>query len=282
MADVILPTIDKNRLLTGRPGCGKTTVRSTVSAQFSDRDAPAMSRSLRLDMTPEQRAMIEAEITEYIEGDAYEGARRACSEAHALPLYLDWTACLAIQPDGEVIWIDDESHEVQEVEDERVRNLALFQGSRRDPDLRCLVPPRTPDATDCPECHGSGKLPFRGDHAHLAKVIICSCGGLGWVPATPASSVGPTKGTSPTTGQSEHTMRRWAIGCASAAFLAVLTVVLLVGLHFLVECRDGKVKPHESLFVSRGYAPVADPAQGRRLPLGLLRVNNVGIAGCPP
>jgi len=31
-----------------------------------------MSRSLRLDITPEQRAMIEAKIAEYLAGDAFE------------------------------------------------------------------------------------------------------------------------------------------------------------------------------------------------------------------
>ena len=62
--------------------------------------------------------MIEAKIAEYMGGDAYEGARRACAEVHALPLYLDWTGCLAIRPDGKVIFIDDESYEVREVQDE--------------------------------------------------------------------------------------------------------------------------------------------------------------------
>ena len=166
-----------------------------------------MSRSLRLETTPEQRAMIEAKIAEYVEAGAYEWARRACAEAHALPLYLDWTGCLAIRPDGEVIWIEDESYEVREVEDERERNLALFQGSRRDPDLRCLVPPRPPDAFDCPDCHGTGKLPFRGDQAHLAEVVVCSCGGLGWVPASPAGSVGSPKKTLPKTGRRRSLIR---------------------------------------------------------------------------
>ncbi len=182
-----------------------------------------MSRSLRLEMTPEQTAMIEAKIAEYIEGGAYEWARRACAEAHALPLYLDWTGCLAIRPDGEVIYID-ESCEVKEVDDERVRNLALFQGSRRDPDLRCLVPPRPPDATDCPDRHGTGKLPFRGNHAHLAEVVVCSCGGLGWVPASPAGSIGPPKETLPTTGQRRFLLQ--AVISVAAILLGMLVLSL--------------------------------------------------------
>ncbi len=199
-----------------------------------------MSRSLRLDPTPEQRDMIEAKIAEYIESGAYEWARRACVEAHALPLYLDWTGCLAIRPDGEVIYIDDESYEVREVEDERVRNLALFQGSRRDPDLRCLVPPRPPDAADCPDCHGMGKLPFRGDHAHLAEVVICSCGGLGWVPASPANRAGPPKETLPTTGQRRFLLR--AVMLVAAIPLGLL-VLSLFGLFPWsgINCTEGDI-----------------------------------------
>jgi hypothetical protein len=48
-------------------------------ARLSDRDAPAMSPSLRQDTTPEQRFMIEAKIAEYMEAGAYEWARRACA-----------------------------------------------------------------------------------------------------------------------------------------------------------------------------------------------------------
>src|SRR5262245_19819977 len=40
--------------------------------------------------------------------------------------------------------------------------------------------------------------------------------------------------------------------------------------------------PEEALLVSRGYTPVADPAEGNRIPPGLLRVNNVLTTGCPP
>jgi hypothetical protein len=142
--------------------------------------------------------MIEAKIAEYATGVPDHWARRACAEANALPLCFDWTGCLAIRPDGEVLYIDEESHAARVVEEERVRNLALFQGSRKDPDLRCLVPPRPPDAADCPDCRGTGKLPFRGKNAHLAEVVICHCGGLGWVPASSAKPAGPPPDPLPT------------------------------------------------------------------------------------
>lgn len=189
-----------------------------------------MSRSLRPETTPEQQAMIEAKIAKYVEAGAYQWARRACSEAHALPLYLDWTGCLAIRPDGEVIWIEDESYEVREVEDERVRNLALFQGSRRDPDLRCLVPSRPPDATDCPDCHGTGKLPFPAGKEDLAEVVVCSCGGLGWVPASPAGSVGSPKKTRPTTGHRRFLIRALLVVAAIPPALLFYLFLSIFGL----------------------------------------------------
>src|SRR4051812_20507913 len=106
-----------------------------------------MVQSRQLELTPEQRDLIERKISEFVRGEAHEDCRKAAQSAHALPLYLDWTACMALRPDGEVIWIEyDEPHQVRPIEDERERNLGLFQGGRRDPDLGFLAPARPPDA----------------------------------------------------------------------------------------------------------------------------------------
>jgi hypothetical protein len=151
-----------------------------------------MVRSKRVELTTEQRDLIERKIAEFVRGEAFEDCRKAAGSAHALPLYLDWTACMALRPDGELIWIDyDEPHQVRPVEDEPERNLGLFQGSRRDPDLRFLVPPRPPDALECPVCKGTGRLTFPEGHEHLAERVVCSCGGLGWLPPSSASPVRP-------------------------------------------------------------------------------------------
>src|SRR5689334_16672129 len=104
---------------------------------------PAMSPARPVDLAPEQRDLIERKISEFVRGGAPEDCRKAAGSAHALPLDLGWTACIALRPDGEVIRIEyDEPHEVKAVEDERERNIGLFQGSRRDPDLLFLVPAR--------------------------------------------------------------------------------------------------------------------------------------------
>ena len=148
-----------------------------------------MGRSRRFEPSPEQRSMIERKIAQYIGGGSPDAFRRATASAHALPLLFDWSACMAIRPDGEVIWIDyDEPHQIRAVEEERVRNTGLFQGSLRHPDLQSLVPLRPPDAVECPHCRGTGRPTLRDGDEHLADRVVCYCGGLGWIPATSATS----------------------------------------------------------------------------------------------
>jgi hypothetical protein len=122
---------------------------------------------------------------------------------------------MAIRPDGQVIWIDyDEPHRVRPVEDDRERNLGLFQGSRRDPDLGFLVPPRPPDAVDCTDCKGTGRPAFPKGYEHLAEKVVCSCGGLGWLPVSSASPARPP-------GRILRTIRRWR-----RLFVALLGLVV--------------------------------------------------------
>src|SRR5262249_36735571 len=120
-----------------------------------------MGRSSPCELSPEQRALIEKKIAEYIVGTSIEEARRAAAGAHALPLDFGWTACLALRPDGQVVCIDyDEPEQARVVEDERERIIGLFRGGRNDPDLRWLIPERPFGAIDCPDCRGTGKLTF--------------------------------------------------------------------------------------------------------------------------
>jgi len=187
---------------------------------------PAVSPARPVKLAPKQRDLVERKITEFVRGEAYEDCRKAAGSAHALPLYLDWTACMALRLDGEVLWIDyDEPYQVQPVEDERERNLGLFQGSRRDPDLGFLTPVRPPDAIECPDCRGTGRLTFPEEHQHLADKIICSCGGLGWLPAPSAGPVRPPV-------RILGTIRRWR-RLFVALLLFVLTAAALFGLSLL-------------------------------------------------
>jgi hypothetical protein len=185
-----------------------------------------MVRTRRVELTPEHRDLIERKLSEFIGGEAWVDCRNAAGSARALPLYLDWTACMALRPDGEVIWIDyDEPHQVRPVEDERERNLGLFQGSRNDPDLQFLVPPRPSDAIECATCKGTGRLVFPEDHQHLAEKLICYCGGLGWLPASSPCPVRPP-------GRIRSTLRRWR-RLLLALLLFVVAPAALIGLSQL-------------------------------------------------
>jgi hypothetical protein len=126
---------------------------------------------------------IQARIKEILASSspADEELRIAVATHRALPLALDGGGGYAIRPDGEIVvflW-DDKSHcEVEKVL--RIRNMALFQGSRKYPELSELVPLRSPDDIDCPNCGGTGIEPISVKLG--VDNIVCYCGGLGWIP----------------------------------------------------------------------------------------------------
>lgn len=107
------------------------------------------------------------------------GLRELAAAKHVLPLYCDIGGCLAIDASGQILCFDWNTPDVFRVEEDPLwRRLALFQGSRKHPEIQCLVPQRPSDAETCPLCGGTGtpKLPepFRN--------VVCRCGGIGWLP----------------------------------------------------------------------------------------------------
>lgn len=101
---------------------------------------------------------------------------------NALPLFIDIGGVYAIRTNGEVIvipWKEDEGQTLV-IEDKRIRNTVLFQGSKRYPELERLTPVKALNAQTCPVCHGTGIEPFSA--RHNLNNIVCYCGGLGWVP----------------------------------------------------------------------------------------------------
>jgi hypothetical protein len=139
-----------------------------------------------IDLSASQREQIERRIAEFI-GDSssvYAYTHAAIARLNALPLYFDWTAFMALCPDGQIIRIpyDDEPGDIEVIREERLRNLGLSQGTKLHPELQFLLPRRPPNAIDCPICQGKGKLPFPESSKHLADTVICSCGGVGWLP----------------------------------------------------------------------------------------------------
>jgi hypothetical protein len=116
--------------------------------------------------------------------------RALAAELQILPVWLDMGGCYGLRLDGTVVsftW--DEPHQIRVEPDERIRNLALFQGSVKYPELRCLVPQRPASGVTCPHCAGSAKVYF--DPKDLSKTFVCFCGGLGWLPSeTDSPSLG--------------------------------------------------------------------------------------------
>ena len=144
-----------------------------------------------IQMTPSQRQQVEKRIAEFIADssplESHAWARGGIQSLNALPLFFDWSAFMALLPDGRIVWVPyDEPSDIEVVQEERVRNLGLFQATKLHPVLQFLLPPKPPNAIDCPDCQGTGRLPFPPGSEHLAERLVCYCGGIGWLP--PASS----------------------------------------------------------------------------------------------
>jgi len=143
----------------------------------------SLKKALPIELTPEQRTLIERKIAAALAGNDSRESTQAAAAWNALPLYDDWSACMALRLDGEIVWLEYEApHESRLVEDEVTRNVGLFQASVQDPELRFLAPARPPDAVACPGCGGSGQCRLPRGSEHLADRVVCTCGGLGWLP----------------------------------------------------------------------------------------------------
>jgi hypothetical protein len=91
---------------------------------------------------------------------------------------------MALRLDGQIVWVpyENEPGDIEVVPEERLRNLGLFQGTKLHSDLLFLLPSKPPESIVCPDCRGTGKVRFPEHWKHLADAVICSCGGIGWVP----------------------------------------------------------------------------------------------------
>ena len=94
----------------------------------------------------------------------------------ALPLYIGWTECVGIRPDGAIVsWsIEGEYEGAPEVEYQLLVRIALVSGAKRYSFLQPFIPERPPYALDCRTCNGSGTI-------ERLPNVICECGGIGWV-----------------------------------------------------------------------------------------------------
>lgn len=134
-------------------------------------------------------------IKDYIAKPALEpnDLRRLAAAKTVLPLFVDMGGVFAINSSGDIISFPfslnasgnmvafplDETDQPRVESDPRIRNIALFQGSKKYPELRDLIV-KPDDARVCSGCGGSGIDPAA---ARLnVDNIVCYCGGLGWIP----------------------------------------------------------------------------------------------------
>lgn len=134
-------------------------------------------------ISTEQSALITKLIKSFISDSAPDptNLQQLVAEKQVLPLFLDFGGMCAINPSGDILsflW-DDTEHPLME-SDPRIRNLALFQGSKKYPALKSLVPKKPEDARVCWGCGGTGIDPYAVKLN--SDAIVCYCGGLGWIP----------------------------------------------------------------------------------------------------
>lgn len=119
---------------------------------------------------------------------------RLAKRLGGLPLLLDMGGLYALRPSGEVVSIDWDGREEPTVEqDPRIIDLVLAQASRRYPELRPLLPQRSPDTPDCRHCDGTGVPTQFANNPALRESISCWCGGLGFIPTSWAEDCTPVK-----------------------------------------------------------------------------------------
>jgi hypothetical protein len=80
--------------------------------------------------------------------------QKLANDLNLLPMMIDMGGCYGIRPNGDIFsfaW--DEPHNLQLENNSRIRNIVLFQGSKKYPELAGLVPVRPVGSVDCSHCH---------------------------------------------------------------------------------------------------------------------------------
>ena len=135
-------------------------------------------------VSPELYKKIEAVLRGFVInfGEPLE-LRKIAGDLSVLPLFLDMGGCYCIRPNGEIVsFLWDKPDKLDVETNTRIQNIVLFQGAKKYPELKELLPVRLPDAIECPHCKGTGTLQGLAEHGVTLKNIVCYCGGIGWLP----------------------------------------------------------------------------------------------------
>ncbi len=144
-----------------------------------------------MNITPESSEKIKATLKEFVANpepylikfDEPLDLRKIAAELNVLPMFLDMGGCYGIRPNGEIVSFSwDEPYKLEVENDPRIWNLVLFQGAKKYPELKELVPIRSPDSVECPHCKGTGIIHGLVEHGISPQNIVCYCGGIGWLP----------------------------------------------------------------------------------------------------
>ena len=135
--------------------------------------------TLRLPLTASQEAARAAALRQY--EHKMTALPELARSTNCLPIYIDWTAFLGLASNGECIWVD---HDVSPGNVEPITDLqqlsVLVARVHLVPGLEDLAPRRPLGREDCSQCGGKGYLVIG------TSEMICRCGGLGWIAASPA------------------------------------------------------------------------------------------------
>ena len=115
-----------------------------------------------------------------------EAAIKFLLDTGALPLYFDIGGVYALKPSGEILvssWADESV--VTDENDQRIKNIVLFQGSKKYPEILELIDDNPNITVPCPHCNGTGIVPLSPEVK--GENFVCYCGGLGWIPKISAA-----------------------------------------------------------------------------------------------
>ena len=134
-------------------------------------------------MAPDMSNAVAARVAEWLrETPPHDIHRPYVEQFSVLPLTSDMGGLYGLMPSGEIVeFLWDQPMEPKVVTKPHSVNVALFQGVRRYPELEPLLPERPDGADTCEMCDGTGRVGSELPE-HLRDVVICYCGGAGWLP----------------------------------------------------------------------------------------------------
>jgi hypothetical protein len=129
-----------------------------------------------------QRYISDSEA-DWVDNDKTIDLRKIAVELNVLPLYLEYSGAFGIRSNGAFFSFSyKKPYEIRTEYNQREVNGILYKGVKKYPELQELMPIRTDDSIECPDCNGSGIHPMNEKLGFSEEAIVCYCGGLGWIP----------------------------------------------------------------------------------------------------